>query len=101
VSGCFPHILEYPRPPQGGTTVRGHRKVVTGPSGHKHYFWVFRVPRKLVGSPGRGDTLQSVAAYSFARNKSASVSITNSEGEAGLTPIQIDGACCKGMHVKR
>jgi hypothetical protein len=101
VSGCFPHILEYPRPPQGGKMVRGHRRVKTDRNGYKHFFWVIKVPRKVVGSPRRGARLQSVAVYTFARNKSAAVPITNSEGEAGVTPILVDGACCQGMRLRR
>jgi hypothetical protein len=101
VSGCFPHFLEYARPPQGGKAVRGHKAVVTGRHGRKHYFWVISVPRKVVGAPRRGSRLQSVGAYAFARNKSASAPITNSEAQAGLLPILVDGACCKNMRVRR
>jgi len=100
VSGCFPHILEYPRPPQDGTLVKGHRSIITAKNGSKHYRWIIRVPLKLIGSPARGSRLQSFGAYTFARNKSASVAITNSEGEAGVTPILVDGACCKSLPVK-
>ena len=95
VSGCFPHIIEYPRPPYGGTEVTGKKVVFTGKDGVKHYLWVLHVPLSVVGSPPPGARLQSFGSWTFARNKPANIPITNQEGESGLTPVMVDGACCK------
>jgi hypothetical protein len=88
VSGCFPHITEYPAPPNGGTAVTG--SVVQGSRG-KPDSLVITVPKALVGG---GGLLESVSVFTFARDKSASLPITNEEGEAGILPIQVDGLCC-------
>ncbi|TMK96985.1 MAG: hypothetical protein E6G40_09300 [Actinobacteria bacterium] len=93
VSACTPHILNYPAPPQGGTLVTGHRKLGHHPGSADQ--WVVRVPRSLVGNPAIGSLLESFSGFTLARNHSASVQITSAEGEAGLTPIEVDGVCCR------
>jgi hypothetical protein len=32
--------------------------------------------------------------FTFARDKTAGEPITNTEGEAGILPIEVDGVCC-------
>lgn len=91
VSGCFPHIIEYPAPPNGGTAVTG--RLVPGTAGSPDV-WEIRVPRDLVGGPSDTSVLESFSVFSLARNKSATLPITNVEGEAGISPILIDGLCC-------
>jgi hypothetical protein len=88
VSGCFPHITDYPAPPSGGTAVTG--SVVQGSKG-KPDSLVITVPKSLVGG---GSLLESLSVFAFARSHSASTPITNTEGEAGILPIQVDGVCC-------
>lgn len=98
VSGCFPHIIEYPEPPYGGTTVKG-RVVIT--KGAKPDRLVITVPRKLLLNPTLHSLLQSLGSYSFARNKPASLPTTNSEGEGGITPVMVDGVCCVDLRLNR
>jgi hypothetical protein len=90
VSACTPHITDYPAPPNGGTFVTGQAQLaLTGPDS-----WIITVPKSVVGNVGTGSILESLSAFSFARNASASVQIPNADGEAGITPIEVDGACC-------
>ena len=98
VSGCFPHILEYPAPPYGGTSIRGKLVKSKGPAPDR---WVFRVPLRLVGNPKVGQLLEEFGAYVYARNKPASQPITNAEAEGGITPIMVDGACCRTVKLRR
>jgi hypothetical protein len=88
VSGCFPHITDYPAPPNGGTAVQG--QVVQGTRG-KPDSLVITVPKSLVGG---GSLLESFSVFTFARDKTAGEPITNTEGEAGILPIEVDGVCC-------
>jgi hypothetical protein len=88
VSGCFPHITDYPAPPNGGTAVQG--QVVQGARG-KPDSLVITVPKSLVGG---GSLLESFSVFTFARDKTAGEPITNTEGEAGILPIEVDGVCC-------
>jgi hypothetical protein len=88
VSGCFPHITDYPAPPNGGTAVTG--AVVQG-SHAKPDSLVITVPKSLVGG---GSLLESLSVFTVARSHRASQPITNTEGEAGILPIQVDGLCC-------
>jgi hypothetical protein len=88
VSGCFPHITDYPAPPDGGTAVTG-KVTLTSPNR-----FVIRVPRSVIGNPADGSTLESLGVYTYARNRSASSPITNAEAQGGVTPIAIDGVCC-------
>jgi hypothetical protein len=85
VSGCFPHIIDYPRPPRGGAEVSG---AVNGNT------ITITVPRSVIDSPPDGSVLESLGAYTFARSKSAALEFTNAEGEGGVTPIEVDGVCC-------
>lgn len=96
VSGCYPHLIEYPRPPLGGTTIEG--AIVQGRNGAPDTL-VFHVPADLVGNPARGTLLESFGVYAFARNKSSALPFTNAEGEAGIAPILVDGICCLDMRV--
>jgi len=90
VSACTPHIVDYPAPPNGGAFVTGQAQLaLTGPDS-----WIITVPKSLVGNVGTGSILESLSAFTFAREKSASVQITNTEGEAGILPIEVDGVCC-------
>lgn len=91
VSGCFPHIIEYPAPPNGGTEVTG--RLVQGIAGAPDY-WEIRVPRDVVGAPSDTSVLESFSVFSLARNKSATLPITNLESELGISPIVVDGLCC-------
>jgi hypothetical protein len=91
VSGCFPHTIDYPAPPVGGTAITG--KLVEGKNGAPDA-WELHVPRALVGTPTDTSTLESFSAFTFARNLSATVPLTNLELEAGIAPIEIDGLCC-------
>jgi hypothetical protein len=93
VSACTPHILNYPAPPQGGTLVTGQLKLGKKPSNPDQ--WVITVPRSVVGNPPVGSLLESLSGYTLARNHSASLPITTAEGEAGITPIEVDGVCCR------
>jgi hypothetical protein len=94
VSGCFPHIVDYPAPPRGGTAVTGHLTLGKGAD-----TWVVHVPRSLVGIPDAGATLESFSAYAFARLKSASLPFTNAEAEADISPIEVDGLCCRDARI--
>ena len=98
MSGCFPHVLEYPEPPYAGTTIKGKLVIKKGP---KPDLWVLRVPLKLIGSPRRGKLLEDFGVYAFARNKPASVPMTNAEGQGGITPILVDGACCFDYRMRK
>jgi hypothetical protein len=91
VSGCFPHIVEYPAPPYGGTSVTG--KLVQGANGAPDE-WEIRVPRTLVGGPHDGSMLESLSAFTLARTRSASLPTTNLEHELGIAPVVIDALCC-------
>jgi hypothetical protein len=93
VSGCFPHITDYPAPPDGGTAVTG--QVTTDNA------FVIRVPRSVIGNPADGSVLDSFGAYTFARNRTAASPITNTEAEAGVTPIAIDGGCSINAVLKK
>ena len=91
VSGCFPHVIEYPAPPNGGTAVTG--KLVPSASGAPDH-WEIHVPRDLVGGPSDTSVMESFSVFSLARNKSATLPITNVEEELGISPILVDGLCC-------
>lgn len=98
VSGCFPHLVDYPEPPRGGTTVTGElRQDVRG---HDH--WVVHVPRSVIGFPVSGSvTMESFSAYTLARPKSASLEFTNAEAQGDISPIEVDGACCRDVTLSR
>jgi hypothetical protein len=53
-----------------------------------------------VGNPQDGTTLDSLGVFSYARNRSAGIPITNGEAQLGITPIVIDGACCINATVR-
>ena len=91
VSGCFPHTIEYPAPPLGGSTVTG--RLIQG-SGTTPDSWEIRVPRNVVGGPTDTSVLESFSAFTIARNKSASLPMTNLEEELGISPIVVDALCC-------
>jgi hypothetical protein len=92
VSGCFPHLIDYPEPPRGGATVSGELR--QNAFGHDH--WIVHVPRELIGFPPTGSvTMESFSAYALARPKSASLEFTNVEAEGDISPIEVDGACCR------
>ena len=96
MSGCFPHIIDYPKPPRGGTAVTGTLNL--NATGHDHF--VVHVPRSLVGFPPTGSvTMQSFSAYTFVRNASASVEFTNAEAQADISPIMVDGVCCRDVTI--
>jgi hypothetical protein len=97
VSGCFPHIMEYPEPPYAGTSIKG-KLVVT--KGAKPDFWILRVPLKVIGNLRRGQLLEDFGVYVYARNKPASVPLTNSEAEGGVTPVMVDGVCCTSVRLR-
>jgi hypothetical protein len=99
VSGCEPHIMDYPAPPYGGTAVTGKVTFIQPDRGQGNWF-IIRVPRSLIGSPADGTTLDSLGAYTYARNRSASIPITNVEAQTGVVPISIDGVCCINAAVK-
>jgi hypothetical protein len=93
VSACTPHIVNYPAPPQGGTLVAGQLNLSPDPGAPDS--WIIQVPRSLVGSLGGGSPMESFSAFTLARNHPASLPITTAEGEAGITPVEIDGVCCR------
>ena len=99
VSGCFPHITDYPRPPWGGTSVTGQVSLTNPAKGVGDTFTI-TVPRSVIGNPADGSVLDSFGAYTYARSHSADQPITNTEAEAGVTPIVIDGVCCINAQVK-
>lgn len=96
VSGCFPHMIDYPRPPLAGTDITG--EIVQGQNGRPDTL-VFHVPLSAIGNPAPGSILESFSVFAFARNKTSMLPITNAEGEAGITPIVIDGICCRDVRV--
>jgi hypothetical protein len=96
VSGCFPHLIDYPRPPLAGTDIAGQLVPGTGTAPDT---LVFLVPVSAVGNPKPGSLLESFSVFAFARNKTSMLPITNPEGEAGITPIVIDGICCVDVRV--
>jgi hypothetical protein len=93
VSGCEPHIMDYPAPPFGGTAVTGKVTFIQPDRGQGNWF-IIRVPRSVIGNPADGSVLDSLGVYSYARSRSASIPITNVEAQSGVTPIAIDGVCC-------
>jgi hypothetical protein len=96
VSACTPHIVNYPAPPQGGTLVTGQLKL--GRPGATDQ-WIITVPRAVIGNPPVGSTFESFGAYTLARNHTAGLTLTQTEGEAGITPVEIDGVCCREAKV--
>ncbi len=92
VSGCFPHLIDYPRPPRGGTAVTGKMGHVTFP--YPADTFVITVPRSVIGNPPDGSLLESFSTFSFVRSKSAALQFTNAEGEGGVNPVMVDGICC-------
>jgi len=52
------------------------------------------VPLSAIGNPPAGSLLESLSVYTFARNHPASLQITNSQAQAGILPIEVDGVCC-------
>ena len=100
VSGCFPHVIEYPKPPYSGQFVQG-RRVIIKPDRGEEQWWLIRVPLSAVGHPAVDSVIDSFGAYTFARNKSASIPVTNSEAEGGILPVQVDGICCINAVVSR
>ncbi len=96
VSGCFPHIIEYPRPPLNGVEITG--ELLQGSGGAVDTL-VFHVPLSAIGNPAPGSFLESFSVFSFTRNRSAAVPLSNLEAELGITPIEIDGMCCIDVRV--
>jgi hypothetical protein len=90
VSGCFPHMIEYPRPPVNNTAIEGT---------FEGNFITLHVPVSLVGYPKPGSLLQSFSVYAFARLRSSNTPVSNPEGETGNTPVMIDGICCIDVRV--
>ena len=95
MSACTPHVLNYPEPPQGGTLVTGS-VVSTSNKYGKDYIEIV-VPRSVIGGISTGALLESFSGFVLARDKSASVTITTAEAEAGITPVEVDGACCRDV----
>ncbi|HEX9377939.1 MAG TPA: hypothetical protein VGB19_17095 [Actinomycetota bacterium] len=93
VSGCFPHVIDYPGPGNGGTAVPGKVTFIQPDKGQGNWF-IIRVPRSLVGNPAVGSRLDSMGVYTYARSRSATQPITNAEAQGGILPIAIDGVCC-------
>jgi hypothetical protein len=93
VSGCFPHLIEYPKPPYSGQFVNGKKVIIKVNRGQEQW-WLITVPRSVVGNPAVGSRLHSFGAYTFARNKNASIPLTNTEAENGILPVEVDGVCC-------
>ena len=87
-------MVDYGGPGNGGTAVTAVRKQ----AGSFDYFEI-TVPRTLVGDPADGSFLESLGAYAFARKQSASVQLPNGDAEAGITPVQVDGVCCREARV--
>jgi hypothetical protein len=58
------------------------------------------VPASLVGNPSAKSILESFSVFTFVRNKTSMLPITNVEGEAGITPIEIDGICCVDVRLQ-
>ena len=98
VSGCFPHIIEYPEPPYGGTAAAGTVHVTNGP---RPDVLVLRIPVSAIGRPRLHNVLQDFGVYVLVRNKPASTPITNAEAQGGVTPIMVDGICCREMRLSR
>jgi hypothetical protein len=93
VSACTPHIINYPAPPQGGTLVTGVLKLGTKQNAVDQ--WIITVPRSVIGNPPVGSLFESLSAFTLARNHTAGLTLTQTEGEAGITPIEVDGVCCR------
>jgi hypothetical protein len=96
VSGCFPHIIDYPAPPRGGTAVTGEQLSLK----HGRGAFVVHVPAALIGVQPQGALLESFSAFTFARLKSAAIPFTNAEAEADISPIEIDGICCRDVKLR-
>jgi hypothetical protein len=92
VSGCFPHIVDYPAPPRGGTAVTG--KIVHQATGD---VLQITVPRSSLHGLTDGSLLESFSAYALVRDASASATPTNADAQAGITPIEVDGICCEDV----
>ena len=91
-------MLEYPEPPYGGTAVTGQ---LATDNGSKVDTWTIRIPLSTFGGLPINSVLESFGAYAFARNKPASIPLTNTEAEAGITPVMVDGACCTDLKPPR
>jgi hypothetical protein len=95
VSACTPHVINYAAPPQGGILVTG--SVVGTVSRYGKDYVEIVVPRAVLGGLSAGSLMESLSGYVLARNKSASLTITTAEAEGGITPIEVDGACCRDV----
>jgi hypothetical protein len=91
VSGCFPHVINYPAPPLGGTSVTG--KIVEGAAGAPDQLEI-RVPRTAVGGPTDTSLFESLSVFAMARNKPANLPMTNLEEELGISAVVVDAMCC-------
>ncbi|MEA2499162.1 MAG: hypothetical protein QOH26_1567, partial [Actinomycetota bacterium] len=91
VSGCFPHGFLYPKPPLGGTEIKGQLKIVKGAKPDK---LIFTVPFRKFGNKLRL-RMDSFSAYSFASPRSANQPPSNGEVEGDRNPVQVDGICCR------
>jgi hypothetical protein len=90
VSACDPHILTYPGPTVAPSTSHSITGQVETATNTIH----LTIPVADVGTPAKGDHLDSVGAYSFVQNTSAYVPLTNTQAQDDQVPIEIDGACC-------
>ena len=91
VSACSPKLMDYPAPPVAGTSVTG--RLIAGSGGAADQ-WEITVPRSVVGNPTDTTMLESFSMFTMARNKSASLPLTNIEGQAGIAPVLVDAVCC-------
>jgi hypothetical protein len=96
VSACTPHVLNYPAPPQGGTLATG--SVVGTINKYGQDYIEIVVPRSVLGGLSTGSLMESLSGFVLARSKSASLTITTVEGESGITPVEVDGACCRDVN---
>jgi hypothetical protein len=85
VSACSPHVVTYPAPPAGGTTVTA-TATGAGPT-----VYDIAVPITAVGSPKANSVLEEVSAYSFVSATPVEVPITNPQAFVDLVPLEIDG----------
>jgi hypothetical protein len=97
VSGCFPHAFEYPRPPLGGTAIKGK---LIDKDGTTPDIWRLKIPLRLVGGAKEGSLLESFSVFAFARPRSAATAPSNSEAEGDIMPVMIDGICCSDAVVR-
>ncbi|HEV3232457.1 MAG TPA: hypothetical protein VG245_09410, partial [Candidatus Dormibacteraeota bacterium] len=94
VSGCEPHVIDYPEAPLGTAETGSIECPSTGTPSSKNPCTVsIDVNVADIGNPSASSLLEEIGAYSFAASQ-PSTTTANAQGQVDSVPMNLDGICC-------